>query len=356
MTSEVRLPTTGQAAHEPDTRRLPARSVAARWLSSRAAWIFLLNVALVGIFTLASRDGVFASLTNAQSLLLSGTEALLLALGLAMLLGAGVFDLSLGANLVLSSVVGAQVMREVAGPPDAAGHYPHLGGAIALGAAACLLTGVAFGVVNGILIAYCDINSLIATLGTLGVGTGLALVITGGNDVSGLPATLQSDFGLRTIATVPAPALLALLAALLLGLIVRYTRFGLHTQAIGSSRTAAERVGLRVRARLLTLAMLGGALAGLAGFIDLSRFGSTSLAGHANDALGAVTAAVIGGTLLEGGRISIIGTVWGAALAVILQGGLVIVGVSSAYQLIAVGTVLILAVGLDRLSSRRRAS
>jgi ribose transport system permease protein len=275
---------------------------------------------------------------------------------MAMLLGAGVFDLSLGANLVLSSVVGARVIREIGGTPDAAGHYPHPGWAITLGVLACLLTGIVFGAVNGILIAYCDINSLIASLGTLGIGTGLALVITGGNDVSGLPAALQSGFGLRTIAFIPEPALVALAAALVLGLIVRYTRFGLRTQAIGSSRTAAERVGLKVRARLLSLAMLGGALAGLAGFIDLAHFGSTSLAGHANDALGAVTAAVIGGTLLQGGRISVIGTVWGAALAVILQGGLVIVGLSSAYQLIAVGVVLVLAVGLDRLSARRRAA
>jgi ribose transport system permease protein len=74
------------------------------------------------------------------------------------------------------------------------------------------------------------------------------------------------------------------------------------------------------------------------------------VAGHANDALNAVTAAVIGGTLLEGGKISILGAIWGTGLAVILQGGLVIAGVSSYYQLIAIGVVLIIAVSLDRVS------
>lgn len=126
----------------------------------------------------------------------------------------------------------------------------------------------------------------------------------------------------------------------------------MQTLAIGSSRSAAERAGLRVRAHLIALTVLGGALAGVAGFIDLSRFGSTALAGHGNDGLTAVTAVVIGGTLLEGGYISVSGTVWGAALAVILQSGLVIVGVPSFWQLIAVGVVLLIAVMLDRFSSK----
>src|SRR3954454_9228652 len=101
---------------------------------------------------------------------------------------------------------------------------------------------------------------------------------------------------------------------------------------------------------------MSGAMDGLAGFIDLARFGSTALGGHNNDALAAVTAVVIGGTLLTGGYISIIGTVWGAALAVILQTGLVIAGVPSFWQLIVVGVVLLLAVVIDRTTSKRRAA
>ncbi|MDX6234327.1 MAG: ribose transport system permease protein [Nocardioidaceae bacterium] len=351
-----RLTAPAAAGPSEDPRALAVPPILIRWSSTRAAWIFGLDVVLVVLFTVLSTNGVFASMANAQSLLLSGTQALLLGLGLALLLGAGVFDLSLGANLVLSSVAGAMVMRVVAGAPDAAGRFPNLGAGIVLGVLACLLTGTVFGLVNGVLIAYFGINSLIATLGTLGVGSGLALVLTGGSDIAGLPSALQSNFGLRTIAAIPAPALVAVVLAVILGVVVRFTRFGLRTQAIGSSRTAAERVGLRVPLRLLVLVTLVGSLAGLAGLVDLARFGSTAIAGHANDALGAVTAAVIGGTQLEGGRISVLGTVWGAALAVILQGGLVIIGVSSAYQLIAVGAVLILAVGLDRLSAVRRAT
>jgi len=336
-----------------DTRAVAQKPWWKKALTTRATAIFLLDVALFIVFTVWSHNRVFASIANVQGLLIGGTEALLLAVGLCMLLGAGIFDLSLGANLVLSAVVGAKVMHAIA-PATASGTYPHAGAAILLGLLACLATGIAFGTVNGLLVSYGQINALIATLGTLGIGTGLAYVITGGADISGLPPAMQANFGLKTIGKIPLPAIIALLIAFALYLVVRYLRFGSRTLAIGSSRSAAERIGIKVPQHLMRLTILAGALAGLAGFVDLSHFASTAITGHANDALAAVTAAVLGGTLLEGGRISILGAIWGTGLAVILQGGLVIVGVSSYYQLIVVGTVLIVAVGLDRVTAARR--
>jgi ribose transport system permease protein len=355
MSNTTASPGPRTGAPQVDDRALSGRSPFKRWLLTRPAWILGLDIALVVLFTILSTNQVFFSLANFQSLMLTGTESLILALGLTMMLGAGVFDLSLGANLILSSVVGAKVIVSVSGKADAAGAFPHPHLGILVGLLACLATGLIYGLVNGILIAYFDINSLIATLGTLGIGTGLALVLGNGSDVGGIPASLQTGFGLKNIAKVPVPALVALLLAAVLWAVVRYTRYGLRTLSIGSSRSAAERVGLKVRPHLLSLTIMAGMFAGLAGFIDLARFGSTSINGHPNDALAAVTAAVIGGTLLEGGRISVVGTIWGAGLAVILQGGLVIIGVSSAYQIIAVGTVLIFAVGLDRVAAQRRA-
>jgi ribose transport system permease protein len=328
-----------------------------KWLKTRAAWILLLDAALIGLFTAISPDNVFWSAANAQSLLIGMSQGLLLALGLSLLLGAGIFDLSIGANLVLSSVVGAMVahnFQSIAGDPTS---YNNAGLAIAAALLACIVTGALFGLVNGLIVAIFDVNSLIATLATLGIGTGIAYLLTGGSDVAGMPVDLQAKIGLNAIAhIVPLPALAALLILIVLWAVVRYSRYGLRIQSIGSSRPAAERAGLRVRLLLVSLTVLAGALAGLAGFIDLSRFGSSALAGHGNDALAAVTAVVIGGTLLEGGFISIIGTLWGAGLAVILQAGLVISGVSSYWQLIVVGVVLLVAVVLDRVTYKRRSS
>ncbi len=336
-----------------DTRATKPKPWWLKVLTTRATSILILDIALLVVFS-ALTAGLFTSLPSIQSLLLTGTEALLLALGLTMLLGAGIFDLSLGANLVLSSVVGATVMKNMTAADAAGVPTGAVGPAIAGGLLAAVATGAVFGLVNGLLVAYGRINALIATLGTMGIGMGMAYVVSGGADIGGLPPEVQSGFGLAAIGPIPVPTVLALTVAAVLFFIVRFTRFGVRTLAIGSARASAERVGIRVPQHLLKLAIAAGALAGLAGFINIAHFAGTSLNGHANDALNAVTAAVIGGTLLEGGRISILGTVWGTALAVILMGGLVMIGVSSYFQLMAVGVVLIIAVGLDRISYRRR--
>ena len=214
-----------------------------------------------------------------------------------------------------------------------------------------------FGVLNGVIIGWFDVNSLIATLGTTGIGMAIALLLTGGSDIGGMPIELQRGFGLNALFDViPLPALVAIAAGLVLWAVLRQTRFGSRTLAIGSLRLAADRSGIKVRRHLMALTVLTGALAGAAGFVALSHYGATTVMGHPNTALAAITAVVIGGTRLEGGRISLAGAVWGAALAVILQGGLVMIGVPSFWQLGAVGLVLIVAVCLDRIQARRQSA
>jgi ribose transport system permease protein len=339
-----------------DIRAIPQPSVVVRWLSAGGTWVLLLDVAVVIFFTALSTNHVFWSLQDFQALMLDGTETLLLALGIAMFLGAGAIDISVGSNLVLSSVLGAEVMVHVMGTQGARGGYPHVLGTLVLGFVVCVAAGAVYGAVNGVIIAYFRVNSLIATLGTAGIGTGIALLLTGGNDIGGLPTAIQSDFGLSTVGPVPLPALVALVIAVVLWAVLRTTRFGTRTLAIGSLRLAAERAGLRVPRHLFSLAILCGILAGIAGFVDLAHYASTTVNGHTNDALAAITAVVIGGTRLEGGKVSIPGALWGAGLSVLLQGGLVVVGVAPFWQLIAVGIVLIVAVCLDRIRFLRRAS
>jgi ribose transport system permease protein len=336
---------------EADLRAIGERPALIRWLGASGSWVLLLDIALIAFFGLASAGHVFWSAQNFQALALEASAGLLLALGMSLLVGAGLFDLSVGANLVLSSIAGAVVMQHVTGPNG--GNVPL---AIAAGLLACLAVGLVYGFVNGFIIEVLGVNSLITTLGTLGVGTGIALLITDGSDISGLPTQLQSGFAFKGIADIPLPALLALAVAGILWYVLRYTRYGMRTLAIGSSRQSAERAGIRVRRHRISLAVLCGLLAGLAGFVSLADFASTTVAGHADDALGAITAVVIGGTVLEGGRVQILGTVWGAVLSIVVTGGLVILGAQSFYQLIVVGAVLIFAVALDRFNVKRRES
>jgi len=316
--------------------------------TSTAFWILVLDIGLLLLFGLLS-DGAIWTPRAVESMLLGSTQGLLLALGLAMMMGAGAFDLSLGSNLVLSSVVAALTMQTLvaAGAPVALA----IGGGLLAG----LVTGSLFGLVNGFLIAYLEINSLIATLATTGIGLGLALLIAGGADVRGMPVELQRDFGQASLFNLlPLPTIVAMLAAVILSLVLRYTRYGTNTLAIGSSSRAALNAGIRVKRHMVSLAILAGFFAGVAAFVDISRYSSTSLQGHNLDGLAAVTAVVIGGTLLTGGRVSILGTVAGAMLAVILRTGLIVIGVETYFQTIAIGVVLIVAMGLDRYRERRR--
>jgi len=345
---------TGQAS-DPDLRGVPRRSFAGRMLRKTATWVLLIDIVLILIFGLISTQQVFWSLPSIQSLMLGGTQALLLALGLAMLLGAGVFDLSLGANLVLSSVVGALVIRAIAGPFNADGVYNDLPLAILAGFVVAVATGALFGLFNGFVVSVFDVNPLIATLGTMGIGLGLALLLSNGGNIAGLPNQLQTTIGLNMIGgLIPLPALVAILLALVVWFVLKYTRFGLRTLAMGSSRASAERAGIKVNRQTMALTAFAGSLAGVAGFVDIARFGSTATTGHTQDALNAITAVIIGGTLLEGGRVSVIGAVWGTILSVVLTSGLIIIGVAPFYQLIAIGAVLIVAISIDRFRSTRQ--
>ena len=309
-----------------------------------ALWIAAVDVLLIVGFGVFSQNHVFFNGSNFTNMALDSAQVVMLAVGSAMLLGAAELDISLGANVILSSVVGGRVMVSVAGVSPDLTSYQHLGRGIAAGIAAAVATGTAFGLVNGLIVTRLRVNSFIATLGTLGIGTGLSLVVSNGSNVEGIPYSIQDDFGINDVGGIPLPAVVAAVVVLVLWLLLAFTRFGQHTVAIGSSRAAAARAGIEIDRHTLVLFVIVGFVAGICGVIDISRFATTNLSGHQTDALSAIAGAVIGGTSLFGGRISVPGAIFGAFLAVILQTGLVILGLQPFYQLIAIGTVLILAV------------
>lgn len=323
------------AEQEPDD----ALALSANWrprAASSALSIFGVDVVAVLAFAALSHF-VFLTAQSLSNIALDGSESVLLCIGSAFLLGAGELDISIGATVILSSVVGGKTMAALASP---------LAGSL-VGACACILCGAAVGACNAAVVIWLRVTSFITTLASLGIVTGVAYVLTNGYNISDVPLSLQSNFGVAKLGgLLPYPALIALAVAVGAWFLLRRTRFGLHTLALGSSREAAVRAGIDVRGRLMALFMLAGASAGVCGFIDLSRYASTNLSGHQTDALAAIAGAVIGGTDLFGGRISIGGAVFGALLAVILQDGLVVVGLAAFYQLIAVGIVLIAAVSV----------
>jgi ribose transport system permease protein len=292
--------------------------------------------------------GIFVSRASLNGLALDAAVGILLAAGMTFLLAAGLLDLSLGANLVMSSVMAALVLKALA-PDEPAADTAGLVLASIASLLAAIATGAAYGLINAIIVTRLRVNSLIATLGTGGAGAGLVLVVTGGSNISGFPPQLQLTIGTASIAGIlPYQTLVVVLVAALLWFLMERTQLGTHAKAIGNSREAAFRTGIDIPGTVVWLFVMLGALAGLAGFLTITRFSTTTIGGSEDAALAAIAAAVIGGTSLFGGIATIGGSVIGALLPVVLASGLIVIGIPSFYQRIAVGVVLILAVYIDQ--------
>ena len=183
-------------------------------------------------------------------------------------------------------------------------------GVIFLGLVVALAGGLAWGLINGFLVAKAKIPAFIVTLGTLGMSLGAALVISGGVDEREVPFKLITTIGTGRAFNnqVPWLVLIAFAVAIVFGIILAATRFGRYTYAVGSNEEAARRAGVPVDRHLMKVYALAGTLAGLAGFLSLARFSTTTIGGHDTDNLQSIAAVVIGGTSLFGGIGTMLGT------------------------------------------------
>jgi ribose transport system permease protein len=331
---------------EPEAIAPPLSRLRSSWqavLTGSSTWIGLILVGLIVAFSLLSYD-TFVSVSNARNIATDAAVLLVLAVGATFVIVTAGIDLSVGSVLVFSGVVATKAMEAMGG---------NGWGVIAIGLGVSVATGTAWGVLNGVLIARARIPPLIVTLGTLGMALGLALVITDGVDQRNVPPRLIDTIGTgRLFGEIPYLVLIALTVALVCGVVLRSTRFGRYTYAIGSNQEAVRRAGVSVDRHLVKVYALAGGLAGLAGFLSLARFATTTIGGHSTDNLQAIAAVVIGGTSLFGGVGTILGTVFGVFIPAVLQNGFVIVGVQPFWQQVAVGAVLIAAVFLDQLRRR----
>jgi ribose transport system permease protein len=318
--------------------------IVARIVRVQAFQILLVLIAIWLVFAALEPD-TFASVGNMRLVAQNASILAILGVGMTFVIVTAGIDLSIGSVMVFSGVVGAKVMIWQGGDGW---------GAAALGIAAAIVSGLAWGVFNGVLVAKAKIPSLIVTLGTLGMALGLAQIITKGVDIRDVPTVMQSEIGYGNVfGNVPILAVIALVFLVVGGVVLHLTRFGRHTYAIGSSEEAARRVGLKVDRHLIKIYAISGLLSGVAGILSLAQFGTTAIAGQSQTNLNVIAAVVIGGTSLFGGVGTIFGTVVGLFIPAVLQNGFVIVGVQPFWQQVAVGAVLVIAVYVDQL---RRAS
>jgi len=291
--------------------------------------------------------GKFATVYNIQTLVVDYSGIVLLGVGLTFIMTSARFDLSVGAVLVLSCVLGAKAMGVVGGSDGG-------WGAVLVGLVACLATGLLAGLVNGYLIVKARVPSIIVTLGTLSVAQGAAYVVTGGVDLYGVPKPMLDAIGQGRLLGLPVPVIVAALAVLIGAFVLSQTRFGQYASAIGSNAEAARRAGINVDRVAIMLYLISGVGAGLAGFMSLARFGSTTLAAHQGDNLTALLGVVLGGTSLFGGTGTVIGTAVGVFIPGVLSNGLVMMQVLPYWQYIIVGIVLIGVVYIDLVKRRGR--
>ncbi|MFJ1763268.1 ABC transporter permease [Amycolatopsis sp. NPDC088138] len=328
------------------------RPLGKRLVAANTFWIALVLVALIIVFSVLAPDA-FPTVYNFQLLLIETAVLLVLSVGMTFVIITSGIDLSVGSVLIFAGMVSGKTMEAMSGGDAAGAGW----GVIIVGLVVAILAGTVWGLVNGFLIAVAGIPPLIVTLGTMGAALGASLLLNNGSDVRTVPVVLNKQLGYGTsFGVVPNLVLIAVVITLIGAWLLHTTKFGRYTFAIGSNAEGARRAGIGVTAHLMKVYTLTGVLAGLAGFLSLAYYNSTTITGHTSDNLNAIAATVMGGTSLFGGVGSVLGTVIGVFIPAVLKKGFNITGVPDFWQMIAVGAVLIAAVWFDQRRRRQRNS
>src|SRR6266542_6499292 len=261
------------------------------WARAQRASVERLHIRLESLVVLLALSAVmavlspyFLSLSNFLNILLATSTIGVLAIAATFVIGSGGLDLSLGSVMGLAGVAGAFVAVNLSWPS-------------AFAVAACIVAGGLAGYINGQLVTRAFVPAFIVTLGMLGLARGLALVISQGRAIYGLPAAIVY-IGQGRPFGIPMPVILLVLTAIIAHCVLAYTRFGHHTLALGDSEGAARAAGIRIEHHRRIIYTLSGALAGLAGLLFTARVNAGDPTAGINYELTAITAAIIGGTNL----------------------------------------------------------
>lgn len=275
---------------------------------------------------------VFLRPQNAINVVRQASPMIIMAVGMtAVVLTAGI-DLSVGAVLTLSSVLAAFVLKT---------NLP-----LVVGPVVGLAVGVFCGLLNGLMVSFIGLPPFIATYGMMWVAQGLALVFMKGNIIHDFDPTFRF-IGAGSLAGLPMPVVLMLATVGLGSLTLRYTRWGHHVYAVGGNREAARSAGVPIQRTLVLAYALSGLLTAFAGLIYIARLNAAEQGTGDPLLLPTIAAVCIGGTSLFGGRGSVVGTVLGALIMMLLLNAMNLWGISSLWQSFAVGGLIILAVLVD---------
>jgi ribose transport system permease protein len=327
--------------------------------ASRGQWVrsvlgpFVALLLVVLVFGVADRlqtdGGRFATLRNAQNILVQSATVAVAALGMTMIIVSGGIDLSAGTAMALSATVLAWVLKSGFPPPVAV--------------AAGLAVGCGAGCFNGILTSALRIVPFIVTLGTMTIYLGLAKIVGNNTMVRPLPAQIPAWMKSLLSPRVEqewmlfAPGVWLLLAlALGVAAVLRYSVFGRHVFAVGSSEATARLCGINVPRTRIAVYTIAGFFVGVAGLFQFSRLTVGDPTSGTGKELPIIAAVVIGGGSLSGGRGSVLGTLTGALIMQVISSGCTALRLPNPIQEIIIGAIIIAAVTVDQFRQRRAAA
>jgi len=307
----------------------------------------LSNILLVLLFMIVIASifsPYFLTVYNIRVILREAAFIGIVALGQACLLIIGEIDLSVGAVAALSGVIGGIFMVRTSFDP-----YVIF--------ALCLILGAFLGFLNGMLVTGLKLNSLVVTIGMVGIFKGINLVITKGQAVLNIPEAIYF-LGQGSIFNIPMPVIIMLVVFIIVVFIVKFTRLGRYMYAIGNNRETAGILGLPVQSVRLFVFSLAGMLSAMAGLIMVARLGTAQPSIGSDWALNSIAAGVIGGISLVGGIGNPIGALIGVGIIMVIQNIIVLFGVSPYMQSAVSGIVVVAAISFDSItnmiSSRRK--
>jgi len=296
------------------------------------------NAAVIGLIVICCIFSVltptFLTWANISDLLVSASILLVLAMAQQFVIVTGGIDLSIGSSLPWAAVIFGLTFNSYHSIP--------------LAIVAAIVSGMAVGLVNGLIIAKLKVNDFIATLGMLGVMNGLALIVSGGQSFA-VDSPFLQNLVLGSIGPIRYFYLVALLIAGLSYLVFTYTPFGTHVLATGGNHDAARNMGISTDRMRILVYLIGGGLVGVAAVLMVARTGGSDPSMQTSQLLTSIASVVLGGSSLFGGRAGILGTVAGALVLTTLLVGFTLLQVSEYYQPMAVGIVVIAAAVLSRL-------
>ena len=279
----------------------------------------------------------FFSVTNIVGLMLSVAQIGMVACTMMLCLASRDFDLSVGSTIAFAGVLGAIVLERT--------------GSVALAVGAGLGSGALIGAGNGVLIAYLRVNALIATLATMLMVRGLAFIASQGQAV-GINSDSFIDFGDARVLGLPLPVWVAGACFLVFGVLLNHTVFGRNTLAIGGNPEAARLAGVKVEKLRVWIFLLQGLVTGLAGLILASRITSGQPNAAQGFELDVISACVLGGVSLQGGKARIFGVLIGVLIMGTVENVMNLMDVDAFYQYLMRGVILLAAVLLDQLKTR----